>query len=196
MLLEYAIHTMTDDQLQQIRGIYGEIAGWLEGLPPEQHPNGFPTVVNGDVIGSYNMEVMRLTQITDVSYSHCQLNRGDSMANSGRSFYTTNVKMKMGALAKRLEQEYGLGQSNNTSAPIVVSVQQNQQVSVSVTPIQQFIDSTDNDDLREALQDLRHTVEVSKDTAETTGILGKIMAMSWEVFIKVLPYVLEHLGKG
>jgi hypothetical protein len=65
---------------------------------------------------------------------------------------------------------------------------------VSVTPIQELINSTSNEEIKAELTELRDALENKKDAKKASGILSTIQAKSWEVFIKVLPYVLEHLG--
>jgi Tfp pilus assembly protein PilN len=105
------------------------------------------------------------------------------------------AQVKMGALVKKLEEEYSFGtKASGQSAPVVVTVSQNQQVSVTVTPIEQIIDSTQDEDIRKDLRDLKQALETEQDPQAGSKILNSLQQKSWEVFIKVLPYVLEHWG--
>lgn len=184
---------MAEIQLQRIRGVYGEIAGILGELPLEEVSYYIPSQIGRH----YNTVVDELNQVAETNYSRSKLVQDDYFNEDPEHYITSMVRIKVGGLVKRLEQEYSFGTNAASShtAPVVVTVNQNQQVTVSVTPIQQIIDSTDSEDVRQELEELKRAVETGTDQKKTSSILNSLQQKSWEVFMKVLPYMLEHWDK-
>jgi hypothetical protein len=179
-------------QRQRIKSVYGEIKGIFQALP-----TGSNTLVPTSVAQHYNSAVDELSQVSETDYGRLKISRDDLWdAESNDNYDPIAVRAKVSALMRRLEEEHGFGASEqtSTSAPVIVTVNQNQQVTVSVTPIQEIIDSTSNEDIKAELAELKDALENKKDAKQASSILSTIQAKSWEVFIKVLPYVLEHLG--
>jgi len=186
---------MADIKLQQIKSLYGELAGLLSQLPMAEKSR-WVSKSTGDL---YNLTVDELIKLSDTNYARLKLTDNDKSdySNDDNDFDTSNLRAKLGALVKRLEEEYGFNKSvaSAHSAPVIVTVNQNQEVTLSVTPIQQIIDSADDDEIKKELEELKTILETTKNPEKTSGILNKIQQISWEVFIKVLPIVLEQLGK-
>lgn len=186
---------MAEIKLKQINSLYGELAGLLSQLPLAEKSR-WVSKSTGDL---YNSTVDELIKLSGTEYSRLKLSDGDTSEYSSNDddFDTANLRVKLGALVKRLEEEYGFNRNASTgnSAPVIVTVNQNQEVTLTVTPIQQIIDSTDDSEVRKELNELKTILETTKDPEKTSGILNKIQKISWEVFIKVLPIVLEQLGK-
>jgi len=183
---------MADIQLHRIKSIYGEMAGILSQLPlPEKKPWVYVSVGR-----QFNSAVEDLNKLTDSDYTRQKLSDNDYYMGDSNCYDTTMIRTKIGSVVKRLEEEYGFGLNTTPqSPPVVVTVNQNQEVTIAITPIQQLIDSTEDEELRKDLDELKTAVEVSKDQSKASTILNSIQKKSWEVFIKVLPYVLEHLGQ-
>lgn len=179
---------MAEVQLLKVRSVYGEIAGILSQIPLGKDR----AVVNAQTVDQYNGAVDELSTEANTDYSRFKLSRRDSY--DGRDYLTDIVRPRIGALVKKLEEEYGLGSGGNSNgtAPIVLNVTQNQQLTVSVTPIQQLIESTTNEEIRNELEELKRLLETGRDQKATSNILISLQKKSWEIFIKVLPYVLEH----
>lgn len=182
---------MAEIQHQRIKSIYGELSGLYKGALHDVPNNHFPWAIAEQVNGSID----ELNQATGTDYSRFKLAHEPHMNND---YVTASfARTKMSAIVTRLEQEYGFNSSNNSAnTPVVVTVQQNQMVNVNVIPIQQLISDINDDGLKIQLNDLRDAVETHKDPAKTRSILKTIMDKSWELFIKVLPYVLQHMGNN
>lgn len=181
---------MAEVQLQRLKGLYGEIAGILYELPK----NDTDTVLfSGHIVEQYNAVVDEISQVSNTDYNRHKISKDSNYADGYHTIAT--VRSKIGSLVRRLEQEYGFSLKDSRNTPVVVTVQQNQTVNITVTPIQTLINDTEDEILRDQLEDLRHAVEVDKSPSATRKVLKVIMEKSWELFIKVLPYVLEHIGK-
>ncbi len=181
---------MAEIQIQRIKSIYGEVKGILREMPSEAPGRA----LRWPIAEHYNFAVDDLSQVAGTNYDRFKIEH-DSKMNE----HYTNISMartKAGALISRLEQEYGFDDiPKEKTAPIVVTVQQNQTLNVNVTPIQQLMESTMDDELRTLLEELRDSLETQQNVAKTKGILKNLMEKSWELFVKVLPYVLENIGK-
>lgn len=173
----------------RIKSLYGEIAGILSQLPLASQNFSLPP----QIASQYNAAVDELTAISSTDYSRFKLISEDVYAEG--EYYTSIVRSKVGSLVKRLEEEHDYGNSGAAaSSPVIVTVQQNQTLNVNVIPIQQLISSTSDEDLKVALEELRKAIEEEKNPSKASTILTTVMNKSWELFIQVLPYVLEHMG--
>jgi hypothetical protein len=178
---------MDEKQHVGIKSIYGEITGILGQLPSIRETSTVPVAI----ADQYNSAVDELTRVSGTDYS-----RHRTPYDNDRFTLTSNIRTRVGSLARRLEQEYGYGDSKSAPLnPVIVTVNQNQQLSVSITPIQQIIDSSQSEELRDDLDELKIALEQSKDSKKASGLLNAIQQKSWETFIAVLPVVLEYLGK-
>jgi len=181
---------MAEHNLLKIKSIYGEVKGILEGLPKS------PSVVVPISVGNfYNNIVDDLNNISGSDYSRLKLTPADEIEFTAGQYDATAVRVKVGSLVRKLEEEYTLGRSSGVEkSPIIVTVNQNQQVTITVTPITEIINNTYDELIKADLEELDEAIKTTKDPSEVSTILGSIMQKSWEVFIKVLPYVLEKMG--
>lgn len=181
---------MEEIQRARIKSVYGDIAGILSQIPLTTDKF---TVVYRQTGDQYNRAVDELTTASQTDYSRYKLTPADRYSES--AYILPVTRARIGSLVKRLEEEYGFGTATQSqTSPIVLTINQNQQVTLNITPIQQIID-TAGEDVKQELQELKHVLETSKDAKQASGILNKIQQKSWEVFMRVLPYVLEQLGK-
>lgn len=159
-------------------------------------PTGANVLVPRSIGTQYNNAVDELSRVAETDYARLKLTSDDEWEYGVNNDYDpTAARAKVSSLVGRLEEEHGFGSSEPVAgSPVVVTVNQNQQVTVSVTPIQEIINSSDDDEIKAQLQELKNTLETSKDAKKLSRILNTIQERSWEVFIKVLPYVLEHWG--
>lgn len=182
---------MAEIQRQRIKGVYGEIAGILKGLP--QGKDNY--VVYRQVGDQFNIAIDELNHVSGTDYSRYKLLQTDLF--NELAYQGPVARAKIGGLVNRLEEEHNFGASNVAiqSSPVVVTVNNNNQITISVTPIQQIIDSTDDEALKQELDELKDVLNTSKDPQQASSLLNKIQQKSWEVFMKVLPIVLEQLGR-
>jgi hypothetical protein len=181
---------MADRQIQQIRSIYGEILGIADHLAPN--------LVPASSIVLYNGAIDELSSISASDYSRFKATSAD--AYSQTDYYVSAVKPKMGSLLARLEQEFGFYKPER-GAPQpttnIVTIHNNNQLSVTVIPIQEVLQTiTDDEGLRADVEALKAVIEGNKDKKRASSLLSSIQQKSWEVFIALLPVVLEHLGRS
>lgn len=182
---------MAEIQHQRIKSIYGEVFGLLSQLPLAK--DSYYTA--RQVVDQYNQAVEDLGGLTASDYSRFRLANTDLA--DGRDYITTVVRTRMGALTKRLEEEFGLGSTQSAGhQTIVVTQTNNQTVSISVTPIQQIIEGITDEDLRQDVEQLKYILETSRDKEAVSKILNAVQQKSWDVFIALLPVVLQGLGQN
>jgi hypothetical protein len=182
---------MAEIQIQRIKSLYGEIKGLLATIKPTDYN------IHSSIVKQYNAMLDDLSTASLTDYSRSRITHEDYYPRSSTSYLGSVVRAKMNSLIKRLEEEFGFGSKQPiTQGPtIVVTQNQHQQLNVTVIPIQQVIDSiTDNDELRAEVEELKALLE-AKDNKGTSKVLGSIMNKSWDIFVALLPAVLENMGK-
>lgn len=180
---------MADVIFNRIKGIYGEILGIAA------HLEGFGVPVA--VVGLYNSAIDRLNVIADDDFNRFKIAPSEGIDHTHRYHSMNAVKPKMTSLLSTLEYTYGLHKTQRDEAqhiPMVVTINNNNSVNVSVTPIQQILENVTDEDLRTDIEELRTIIEGNKDAKAASGILSKIQEKSWDVFIALLPVVLQALG--
>ena len=181
---------MDNDQLRQIKSIYGEILGIFTDL---QNPKDSYTTP-ARVAEQFNECLKELSQITKQSYDRFMLTHNDIAEHSNGSYTTAIVRPRIGSVVRRLEAQYGFD-SQNRESPMIITVNNNNQMTVTVTPIQEIIQNEQDDEVKDLLLELREALNTDKKSEKTSTILSTLQQKSWEVFIKVLPFVLEQIGK-
>lgn len=183
---------MAEINHQRIKSLYGEIKGILSQLPLSETAYCYPP----SIIEQCNASLNDLNQITGTNYSRHKITENDRWEANQNLYDAQIVRTKLGSVISRLEQEYGFGVIEQTAlAPVILTVNQSQQVQVTVTPINEIIQSSSDDELKLLLEELKKEIETTKNVGKTKDILAKILDKSWELFIKILPYVLEKWGQ-
>lgn len=183
---------MAEVQLTKIKGLYGEASGLLSQLPLVTQASA----ISPAIAQQLNTVIDELSSVTDTDYSRHKLTEEDKWYGNKQQYDNAIVRTKTGSLVKRLEEEYGFGATaSSPTAPVIVTVNQNQQVTLNVTPVQDIIDTTEDNELKSTLEELKQLLETTKDPEQASSLLNKVQQKSWEVFMKVLPFVLEQLGR-
>lgn len=176
--------------IDQIKSIYGEILGIADHVPSHAVPSS--------VIDLYNEAVDRLIAVaSERSYARFKVLVSDGVIRNGRVLYpTASARPRMTAILSSLEYTYGFSktQRGEVQQPTIVTIHNNNQVNISVTPIQEIIERVSDEDLIRDIEELRSIIEGSKDTKQASSLLSKIQEKSWDVFIALLPVVLQSLG--
>jgi hypothetical protein len=183
------LNFMADLQIQKIRSIYGEILGIADHLP-----DGL--VVNSAVTNLYNSAIDELSTVSNSDYSRFRVNQDDFFRTD--MYKIATVKPKMGSVLARLEQEFGFykpSRGEYRAAPVIMTVNNNNQLNITITPIQEVINTINDNALRADVEALKAIIEGDKNKARASSLLNKIQQRSWEVFIAILPVVLERLGR-
>lgn len=182
---------MDSSQLQQVQIIYGEILGIFTELPNAKDTYYTPA----PVAEQFNNCINDLSKSTHEDYSRFKLTQNDMLKHSDIGNYdTTIVRTRIGSVVRRLEANYGFD-SQVRESPMIITVNNNNQMTVTVTPIREIIQSEQDNEIKDLLLELREALHTDKKSEKTSSILSTLQQKSWEVFIKVLPYVLEQIGK-
>lgn len=182
---------MAEINHQRIKSLYGEIKGILSQLPLSETAYCYPP----SIAEHYNNAIDDLSTITATDYSRNRITNNDRW-ESRREWYDAQiVRTKIGSVISRLEQEYGFEVGDRKQGtPIVVTVNQSQQVSLTVTPITQLIEEQEDADIKRLLEELIDATQ-RKDESTSKKIIKGLANKSWQVFLQALPYILEQWGK-
>lgn len=176
----------------QIKSIYGEILGIADHLPSHAVPSS--------VIDLYNSAIDQLAEVASVdTYSRFKVLQTDGTHFRGKIQYSTAAaRPKMTAALASLEYTYGFqkNQRGHSEQPptTIVTITNNNQLSVNVIPIQKILQNITDEGLRKDVEELKAVIEGDKDKKKASGLLSKIQEKSWDIFIALLPVVLEKLG--
>ena len=170
---------MAEINRQRIKSIYSEIEGYLNGLSDKEQ------VISKEIGRNYNELLSELTGLTQTDFQRHEIKM------RGNYFLISDARLSMSSVTSRLKSDYSFFEPiGSHSSPVVINVNQNQQMTVSVTTIQELIESQADDDVKELLIELSEAIS-SKNTDKSKTLLSTIGDKSWELFIKVLPYFLE-----
>ena len=181
---------MAEIQLTRIKSIYGEIKGYLEGLPEEgKGAASGPFVVPTVIARKFNDAIDELTKISDTDYSRFKL---DKTEGSG-TLNIREVRPSMHAAVCSLEEEFNFGRNNDVSTPAIIINNKNQnEISVQVNYSLAQLIKESGDGSREKLRQLENELKKPQKNWEAIKpILIWILNFSKELFIKILPILLE-----
>ncbi|HET6864226.1 MAG TPA: hypothetical protein VFH37_03470 [Candidatus Saccharimonadales bacterium] len=184
---------MAEDKSKELKRLYGEVKGILNVLPTSDKSG-----VSHSIGEHFNSLIDELDFVDDTDYSRLKLADSDTWPYGSKDLYDpVAIRSKVSSAVTRLEEDYGFGSAlvSQTTAPIVVTMNNSQEVTVSVTPIQQIIDETDDADIKMELENLKKELQTSRNPKTISKMLNALQEKSWEVFIKILPFVLEHMGQ-
>lgn len=177
---------------EQIKHLYGEAKGIYDSLE-----------VGSSIYFYHKATVQQFNQIVDEAAAVLGRNLDrykigqDTIFMGGeqQNYEAQPVRSKVGSLVSMLEQEFELAK-NATTSPVVMinqNQEQNQNVTVSLININELIEATHDEEVKEILQDLKEALN-NKDEHQSKTLLAKLADKSWELFLKILPYVLEKWG--
>lgn len=180
---------MAEIQLTKIKSIYGELKGYLEGLPQEgKGAMSGPFVVPSAIGKKFNNAIDELTQVSDTDYSRFKVN-----VESNGVLNIREVKPSMHAAVCRLEEEFGFNKSSDISTPAIIINNKNQnEISLQVNyTLPQLIEES-NDESKEKLKQLEEELNKPyKNWNVIRPILIWLLNFSKELFIKIIPILLE-----
>lgn len=179
---------MQEKLLIKIKGIYGEIKGYLEGLPKEG--SGAASghwVVPGTIARSFNNAIDELTNITSINYSRFKINDEGKQTLNIRE-----IRPKMHGAVCRLEEEFGLGKNNVSNPAIIINNKNQNEISIQLNySLSQLIEESVGES-KDKLEKLKEELNKPQKNWETIkSILVWILNFSKELFIKVIPIILE-----
>jgi hypothetical protein len=175
-----------------IKHLYGEAKGIYESLEVGDKAYYY----HGSTVDQYNQIVEEAASILGRNLNRYKVGPENIWLGGNRKNYIAQpVRSKVGSLVSMLEQEFELVKSSTNPVVMINQKQeQNQSVTVSVINISELVDSAHDEETKKILEDLRIALD-KKDEKKSKTLLAKLADKSWELFIKILPYVLEKCGQ-
>ena len=182
---------MAEIQLTRIKSIYGDIRGILSQIPLVETTS----VVDQFIVSQFNAAIDNLSELTNTDFSTYKIPDNLRLDDWPDKFPTETVRVQLGRVISRLEQEYSFGQNNPSSVnPGIVIFNKNQnEISLEINyTINDLIVEESSNDSKEKLKELKQELEKSdKNWEKIKNILIWILNFSKELFIKIIPILLE-----
>lgn len=180
---------MAEIQITRIKSIYGDIKGLLSQIPPVD----VSIYVKAFTVKTFNDSLDKLTKVADTDFSSYKV--PISEINRINSYDSGVVRAQIGRIISRLEEEYGFGREESLcQSPNVVILNKNQnEISLQINyTLNDLIDKTGDEEGKTQLRELRDELEKSsKNWEKIKSILIWILNFSKELFLKVLPIILQ-----
>lgn len=185
---------MAEIQLTRIKSIYGDICGLLSQIPQTEVNNR----VRGFTVKNFNDALDNLTNISSTDYSNYKIPISEIMRKQfpdEPDFYdSTIVRVQIGRMIGRLEQEYGFSKEELRQSPSIVIFNKNQnEISLQINyTINDLIDKTDDEKGKTQLRELKDELEKpNKNWEKIKSILIWVLNFSKELFLEILPIILQ-----
>ncbi len=182
---------MAEIQLTKIKSIYGDLKGLLSQIPLAETTS----LVSQFIVSQINQSVDNLTEVTNSDFSTYKIPENQRYADWPDSFPTNIVRAQLGRIISRLESEYGFGQNSQSSVnPGIVIFNKNQnEISLEINyTINDLINEETEEESKNKLKELKDELEKSdKNWDKIKGILIWVLNFSRELFIKIIPILLE-----
>ena len=176
----------------KVKGLYGEIKGIYESIKDLKSYS-----VSEHTVNIYNSLVDELVEITSGNYARSKIS---NVEPGKRGFKTGDygaelVKPVVSGLMRKLEEEYGLGR--NQSQPGIVLVNKNlNKTSVEINyTIENLIDDEEDEETKAKLIELEDALN-QKDKNKISNTIKWILDKGFDLFLKVLPIILQNYGEG
>lgn len=181
---------MAEIQLTRIRSIYGDLHGLLAQIPPVDKE----AYVKAFTVQSFNTALNELSLVTGSDYSGYKVPDSERSTTFSDSYDSRVVRAQVGRVVNRLETEFGFGRKSEQQSPGIVIFNKNQsEISLQINyTINDLIDKTGNEEEKVKLRELNDELEKSeKDWGKLRAILIWILNFSKELFLEVLPIILQ-----
>lgn len=182
---------MAEVQLQKIKALYGEIFGILSQLAPAHKASYYPVSIGEH----YNSVVDELSRLTKTDYSRHRLTNADiSEYGDGDEYDSQIARAKIGSVVARLENEYNFGHQNISKSAPILNITNMNQLQVTIVNIDQLIKEVEDLETKKLLSEIKDAIK-QKDEDKTKGLLKALLDRSFEVFLRVLPWILEQWSR-
>lgn len=182
---------MAEIQLTRIKSIYGDIKGLLSQIPLAETN----AQVDEFIVSQFNQSVDALTEVTNTDFSTYRVPENRRSQTRRDRFPTNIVRVQLGRVISRLENEYGFGQAGqSSSSPGIVIFNKNQnEISLEINyTINDLINDSRDEESKKKLEELKDELEKpDKNWGIIKDILIWILNFSKELFIKIIPILLE-----
>ncbi len=177
---------MEEIKVKRIKALYGEAKGYLNSL--DNPMSSGPYVIPLSVGLKYNLVVDELSSVSSVDYSRSKIDESELSDRMN----IRSVKAQMSALTKRLENEYGFGGDSGSAPNIAIFNKNSNSVTVTSYTITELINDEKEEEAKLKLRELEEELNKTSKSWETIKeILAWMMNFSKDLFIKVIPILLE-----
>lgn len=175
---------MQEPNLIKVRSIYGKIKGYLEGLPDERTSSG-PWIIPQIIGVKFNEAIDELGMVTKKDCSKLKIKVDRETLN------IREVKPAIHAAVCKLEEEYNLGKNIFSPATIIYNKNENK-TSIQITyTLQELIENADDESKNKLKQLYDELNTTNRNWSRIKPIIVWILNFSKELFIKVIPILLE-----
>lgn len=181
---------MGEIQLTRIRSIYGDIKGLISQIPPLAERN----LVNEFIVVQFNKLIDNLSEVSGSDYSTYKVPESQRNHDWPSEYQAETVRVQLGRAISRLEEEYGLNKTNNNQTPTIVIFNKNEnEISLNINyTIIDLIEICPDKECKSKLKQLENELEKpNKNWDLIKGILIWILNFSKELFLKVIPIILQ-----
>lgn len=181
---------MAEIKVARIKSLFGELKGYLEGLPTDRSG---PFIVEMETGNNFNTAIEELSTISETDYSRFKIPGIDGRTSGSLSIRI--VKPKMTGIVSRLGEEYGFGQTDHSStSPSIVIFNKNQsEISLEINyTINDLIADEKNENGKTKLKELKEELGKSDKNWEIIkSTLIWILNYSKELSLKIIPLILQ-----
>ncbi len=183
---------MAEVNLLRIKSCYSEINGIYANISADNN-----AYVPERLVLTYNNELIpELNSLTLNDFSRYKVPI-DDISDSNGDCAGSQVKMSLGPLLARLENDYEFKVMPEVEqrAPVIISVnQQQQQAQVTFTSIHDLISSQTDDEIIKILRSIEVEMASKKSSKTIKPLLKSLMDKSWDVFVALIPVILDYSG--
>lgn len=185
------VNKMAEIKLTRIKSIYGDVKGLISQIPLAVTTG----TVDQFIVSQFNQTLDILTEITETDFSQYKVPDNQRVESWPEKFDANVVRVQIGRVISRLEQEYGFGQNDQPSVtPGIVIFNKNQnEISLQINyTISDLIKDSQDEESKEKLGELRDELEKPNKNWDTIkNILIWILNFSKDLFLKIIPILLE-----
>jgi len=181
---------MAEIQLVRIKSIYGDLKGLISQIPSLKES----ALVSEFIVEQINSELDNLSDKTSSDYSTYKIPDSQRNHNWPKSFQAGVVRVQLGRVISKLEEEYGFGQATETESPGIVIVNKNEnEISLQINyTINDLIDREDDKESKSKLIQLdKELKKPNKDWDAIKKTLVWILNFSKELFLEIIPIILQ-----
>lgn len=181
---------MAEIQLTRIRSIYGDLRGLISQIPPLKEKG----LVTEFIVEQINSALDNLSNETSSDYSTYKIPDSQRNQDWPGEFQAEVVRVQLGRVISKLEEEYGFGQATKTQSPGIVIVNKNEnEISLQINyTINDLIDKSGDKESKSKLRQLDQELKKpNKDWDAIKKILVWILNFSKELFLEIIPIILQ-----
>lgn len=182
---------MAELQLTRIKSIYGDLKGLLSQIPLAETN----ALVDQFIVLQINQSLDNLSNVTNTDFSTYKIPETHRSKNRPDRFPTNIVRVQLGKVITRLENEYGFGQNSqfSTNPGIVIFNKNQNEISLEINyTINDLIADEPSHDGKDRLKELKEELgKPDKNWEKIKAILIWILNYSKELSLKIIPIILQ-----